>query len=379
MTIAVVSMIRDPWGGSEELWYEMAKLALGQGHKLIWLGYETPVTHSKVKELESLGMARIARPGWIPPSASELKKNYFLTRNFFRKKINSPIKKLFKLEPDVVVYNGTCYSIANEPELIKYVQADKRVRFYIIGHLNNEFNRGINEIEAGSTRNAYRLSKKVFFVSNRSLETAKRQLCTEIPNAVIVKNPVNISSLERIPFPAINDTLQLACVGNLITVHKGQDILFEALSKWENKNWVLNLYGAGPDRSYLENLSKHLNLAGQIKFHGSVNDIRKLWEQNHALIMPSIMEGMPLALVEAMICGRICVATNVGGISEWISDEKNGFLIPAPTVSLILETLEKAWSLRNSWSEMATAAHMHALQLYDPNPGLSLLKNISSE
>lgn len=378
MTIAIVSMIRDPWGGSEELWYEMAKVALKQGHQMVWAGYETPTVHRKTQELISLGLVHISRPGWIPSSASETKKYLFLFRNFIRKKINPPIKKLLRHQPDVVIYNGTCYSIAKETQLLQFLQRNRKFRFYIIGHLNNEFNRGINEAESERVRKAYRLSNKVFFVSKRSLDTAKRQLATEILNAAIIRNPVNIISLEQIPLPA-NNIIQLACVGNLATAHKGQDILFDALSKWDKKDWFLNIYGTGIDRDYLENLSKHFQLNEHIKFHGIVTDIRKMWEQNHALVMPSIMEGMPLALVEAMICGRICIATDVGGISEWLTEEKNGFIIKAPTVPLILEALEKAWRFRNSWPEISSAAHKTALRLYDKNPGLSLLNRIVTE
>jgi len=377
MTIAVVSMIRDPWGGSEELWYEMGKIALKQGHTLIWVGYETPTIHPKIQELESIGLIRISRPGWIPPSSSELKKYFFLGRNFIRKKISSPIKKLFKCRPDILIYNGTCYSVAGETELLQYLRQNTTTRFYIIGHLNNEFNRGIGEAEAERVRKAYHLASKVFFVSKRSLDTAKRQLATDIPNAAIVRNPVNIQSLEPLVFPPDNGIIQLACVGNLVTIHKGQDILFEALSKWEQKDWHLNIYGTGSDKSYLENLSEYLRLQHQIKFHGRVTDIRKVWQENHLLVMPSIMEGMPLAVVEAMICGRICIASNVGGISEWITDNKNGFLIKAPTVPLILEALEKAWSLRNSWPEISSAAHQTALRLYDQHAGSSLLNIIT--
>jgi glycosyltransferase involved in cell wall biosynthesis len=379
MTIAVVSMIRDPWGGSEELWYEMGKLALKQGHNVIWAGYETPTVHPKIQELKSLGLIHISRPGWVPPSVSQAKSYFFKGRNFIRKRINPPIKRLFKYQPDIVIYNGTCYSIANEMQLLKFVQRHGKLRFFIIGHLNNQFSRGINEMEAGRVRKAYFLAKRVFFVSERSLDTAKRQLATEIPNAAIIRNPVNISSLELIPFPSGKDIIKLACVGNLVTSHKGQDLLFEALAKWDKKNWFLNIYGTGADLHYLKNLSEHFQLKDRIKFWGHTTDIRKVWEQNEVLVMPSIMEGMPLAVVEAMICGRVCIASDVGGISEWVTEEKNGFLISAPTVPLILKALETAWNLRDRWPEISRAAHEAAIRLYDPSPGLSLLNNIVTE
>lgn len=375
MTIVIISMIRDNWGGSEELWYDMAKAAIERGHTIIHLGYKTPVKHKKMQELEKLGVRSLQRPGWIPSSLSEFDKLFYLGKNYLRKKIHSPVKKVFAENPDVVIYNGTCYSISQEKELLKYIER-KATRFYIIGHLNNEFQREINEKEAESVKLAYRLSKKVFFVSKRSLLTATRQLCTEIGNAAIIKNPVNLGSTEPIHFPSLEGSLQMACVGNLVTKHKGQDILFETLSKWENKNWTLNVYGYGYDKDYLVKLSHHLKLDYKIFFHGKTDDVRKIWATNHVLLMPSIMEGMPLAIVEAMICGRICIATDVGGISEWITEGENGFIAQAPTVPLILNALRKAWDVRHKWPEIAFNAHKAAMQQYDPSAGITLLNKI---
>jgi L-malate glycosyltransferase len=88
------------------------------------------------------------------------------------------------------------------------------------------------------------------------------------------------------------------------------------------------------------------------------------------------MEGMPLAIVEAMICGRPSVVTNVGGISEWIEEEKSGFLARSATTTSIEDTLEKAWQHKERWKEMGLYAHKKAMQLYDPNPGKTLLELI---
>ena len=79
MTIAVISMIRDVWGGSEELWYQMAKEALRGGHKVIHLAFEHPGQHPKVQELEKMGLMRIVRPGWVPATSG--KKKGSLLRN----------------------------------------------------------------------------------------------------------------------------------------------------------------------------------------------------------------------------------------------------------------------------------------------------------
>ena len=221
---------------------------------------------------------------------------------------------------------------------------------------------------------------KVFFISSRSLENAKRQLAAGLANALVIRNPVNISSTAIIPFPA-SDTVQMAMVGNLVTVHKGQDIALEVLSQpqWKARNWHLNIYGSGPDESYLRQLVTRFQLENNVTFHGKVSDIRAVWERNQVLLMPSHMEGMPLAVVEAMICGRPCVGTDVGGIAEWIEEGRSGFIAEAPTVHSFGNSIERAWLQLNNWQQIGINAHERAMSLYDPEPGKTLLRLITQE
>jgi len=92
--------------------------------------------------------------------------------------------------------------------------------------------------------------------------------------------------------------------------------------------------------------------------------------------MPSIMEGMPLAVVEAMLCGRTVMATHVGGHKEWITHNINGFIADEPTVESISEAMEMTWSKKNNWESMGKAAHEKALELYDPNSGNTYLHSL---
>jgi glycosyltransferase involved in cell wall biosynthesis len=75
-----------------------------------------------------------------------------------------------------------------------------------------------------------------------------------------------------------------------------------------------------------------------------------------------------------MICGRPSIVTNVGGISEWVEEERSGFLTRSVSEDSLESALEKAWQQKNRWSEMGLYAHQKAMQLYDPNPGKTLLE-----
>lgn len=379
MTIAVISMIRDSWGGSEELWYQMAKKALGQNHTIIHLCYENPVRHKKKSELIEKGLIEITRPGWIPANAGGFKKIIYLGFNFLRKKIKDPIRKIATYKPDIIIYNGTAYSVFNETSLLGYLQKSKSVKFFIIGHFNNDLIRDITDRQAEQVKQFYKRAQQVLFVSERNRNTAERHLAWKIPNAKIIRNPVNLDETGILHYPKEDGIYRMAMVGNLVTIHKGHDLLFQALSSklWKERNWQLNIYGEGEDKTYLNELIKFLDLQNRIILHGKTGNIKAIWQQNQLLLMPSLMEGMPLAVVEAMLCGRACVATDVGGITEWIEDNKSGFIAASASVKCIEETMERAWQQRNNWQEMGAEAYARAIQLYDTNAGETLLNIIT--
>lgn len=154
--------------------------------------------------------------------------------------------------------------------------------------------------------------------------------------------------------------------------------MFETLSLpiWQQRDWQFHLYGAGPDQAYLEALAKYYGIADRVKFMGHVNDVRSIWLDNHILLLPSRAEGTPLALVEAMLCGRTAVVTDVGGNAEWIEDEETGFIAEAPTAKSFGAALNRAWLGLNDWKQMGMKAHEYATTKLDNSPGQSLLKLI---
>src|SRR5262249_46331394 len=111
-------------------------------------------------------------------------------------------------------------------------------------------------------------------------------------------------------------------------------------------------------------------------FAGHVPDIRGIWADNHLLVLPSRSEGTPLSLVEAMLCGRPAVVTDVGGNAEWITEPDTGFIAEAPSTRSVAGALERAWTARHLWAEMGERAHEKARRQVDPDPGGTLLNII---
>jgi glycosyltransferase involved in cell wall biosynthesis len=99
-----------------------------------------------------------------------------------------------------------------------------------------------------------------------------------------------------------------------------------------------------------------------------VNDIRAIWEQNHLLVLPSRYEGLPLALVEAMWCGRPAVVTDVGGNAELCGDDETGFVAPAANLRSFNQALRRAWERRAEWPRLGQEARSRIEKLMPKDP-----------
>jgi glycosyltransferase involved in cell wall biosynthesis len=130
---------------------------------------------------------------------------------------------------------------------------------------------------------------------------------------------------------------------------------------------MVNLYGDGIMKKGLESLAEHLGLTS-VSFLGHVRDVESIWSQNHALVLPSRYEGLPLALVEAMLCSRIAIVTDIGGNAEVVEDESTGFIAGAPTVELLDDAMERAWRRRKEWQSLGERAGKRIRELVPSDP-----------
>jgi glycosyltransferase involved in cell wall biosynthesis len=151
----------------------------------------------------------------------------------------------------------------------------------------------------------------------------------------------------------------MACVARLQTRAKGHDLLLQAFAapQWRDRPLHLTFFGDGENRRGLEKLASLLGLDTQISFGGHVSRVQDIWRDHHLIAQPSRNEGMPLSLVEALMCGRPALVTDVAGHAELITDGVNGFIAEAASVQHIGQALERAWDGRTGWQEMGRSAY----------------------
>jgi glycosyltransferase involved in cell wall biosynthesis len=244
--------------------------------------------------------------------------------------------------------------------------SDERIPYMVVAQSNGE-HFWPDDLIAAKLAEAYAGARACFFVSRRNLELLEDQISIRLPAAQIIHNPVKVDYNAAPPWPKDQGTWRLACVARIEPAAKGQDILVKAISlpKWRERPLCISFYGAGPFERSIRNLSNGL---ASIEFAGHVSDVEGIWAKNHALVLASRYEGLPLALVEAMLCSRMAIVTDVAGNAEAIEHGVTGFVARAPTVSLMDEAMEAAWSHRDKWRDMGRCARDAIRKLVPRDP-----------
>jgi glycosyltransferase involved in cell wall biosynthesis len=228
-----------------------------------------------------------------------------------------------------------------------------------------------SDADRAAIKRAYLNAKRVFFVSERNWQCTQRQLALSLPNAEVIANPSVVKVDQPLPWPAetMPKTWRLACVARLWARDKGQDMLLSVLSRpeWRERPLEVNFFGDGDTARGLQELAEMLELAN-VRFRGFAQDVTKVWRDHHALVLPSRHEGLPLALIEAMQCGRFGIVTDVGGNAEVINDGSSGFVAPEASVAGINEAMERAWLRRHEWEQIGAEAAREIRQRIPADP-----------
>jgi glycosyltransferase involved in cell wall biosynthesis len=130
------------------------------------------------------------------------------------------------------------------------------------------------------------------------------------------------------------------CVGRL-EEQKGQTYFLQALAQLRARglNFMAVLAGEGGDRAALEAQVADLELHHQVRFLGQVDAIGPVLAAADVVVLPSLWEGLPLTLLEALVRGRPVVATAVGGIPEVVDHGHNGVLVPPRDPAALADAL----------------------------------------
>lgn len=351
--VFISTMTSGPWGGSEELWSGAALTLAAEGYAIFASVRSWPTPHRRLRDLAAKGVKIQLREATAPLWRRAYRK---LSAQNETQDERDIISLLRRTDPALVVLSdGNCMPPIS---VLRYCVAE-RIPFVTVGHMSSEYF-GIDDAEAAHYRDLLPMAQRCYFVCSANLRTFEKQTGCVLPNAEIVRNPFKVAYDASPAWPPLQDgdMLRLAHVGRLHAPSKGQDILVEALagSAWRSRNWRLTFYGDGPMRDIIDRLVQRFGLSDQIQMGGFVESVEQIWRDNHLLVMSSRYEGLPLAIVEAMLCSRPVLATDVAGHAEVIDDGITGFIAAYPNPRSLAEALERVWQNRYALETMGARA-----------------------
>jgi glycosyltransferase involved in cell wall biosynthesis len=146
-------------------------------------------------------------------------------------------------------------------------------------------------------------------------------------------------------------------VAQLSDAHKRNSDLIRALPLLP-REWRLQLLGAGRDRPLLERLANELGMTHRVEFLGMTLDraeVRRRLQAAAVFVLPSAREGLPMALLEAMSCGKPVVASAIPANAGVVTDGVDGLLVPVGDPQAIARAVQRAYLERDHLGRAARA------------------------
>jgi glycosyltransferase involved in cell wall biosynthesis len=203
-------------------------------------------------------------------------------------------------------------------------------------------------------------------------------------HVVISRNLLDLDRLDRLanePLPAevASEPFLLVAAGRL-HAQKGYRYLLEAIDELVNRRQRqlrLVVLGTGELRSDLEEFVRDHGLQQHVTFAGFVANPLPWFRQADLFVLPSLFEGLPNSLLEAVACGTPALATDCpSGPIEILDEGRLGGLVAPADAGALADTIQAAMDCYPEWQQRAVVARESVRQRYDASTGIRDLESL---
>lgn len=147
-------------------------------------------------------------------------------------------------------------------------------------------------------------------------------------NIPVIFNGIDLSKCIVKTNYEVNDNFNILHIGRF-SEQKNHIGLIEAFSIFvkEHPNTILSLIGDGEKKEEIQQLVKEKGISDHVKFLGIQNNVYSYLNNADVFILPSIYEGVPMTLIEAMGTGLPIIATAVGGVPDMLRNDEEGLIV----------------------------------------------------
>ena len=356
MNILIISQVFPPKrGGVQTAAYNTAKFLTKYGHNVVVVTSKWAEERRKSHRMDGFLVYRFK--SYNPPEIKGITQISSLRFNpIMLLKLPKIIKKhniqlihaqgrLFPISWLTAIMNKLAF------KLPMFINVQGRLEVGISGRIENIFDKII-------TKQVYQKALKKIICVSESLKARLVNLGIKEKNLVVIPNGVDISEFSKIPnanffnkyLDGKNDYKKVVFVGRL-DAQKGVEYLIRAIPNVIKNYSKVHFFilGNGNLEKMLKNLAKELNLAKNVTFLDmiSLEKMAEFYSSADIFCLPSIHEGFPLSIAEALSIGLVIVASATEGIPEAIIENKNGFLTTPRNVPELTEKLIKSLNLND--------------------------------
>lgn len=302
------------WGGAQLHVLELCADQLKRGNEVIFIvGNEGPLL-DKVKKLKGLKII------FLPLLVREINPINDM-------KAIIELRKIIKKEsPDIVHLHSSKAGVVGR---IAAIGLRKRVKVIFTVH-GWAFTDGVSStlkkhLYRKIEKSVARFTDLFICVSNYDAKIGKRDgVLNNKSNVVVIHNGSPLPQQNAVNY-SIHSPIRLVMIARF-SHQKDQKTLINAVAKLPKSDYRLTFVGDGETLNTNKKIVSNLNLNKNIKFVGFKDDVSKELIENDVYILSTHYEGLPISIIEAMSYGLPILATDVGGNSEMVINNINGFL-----------------------------------------------------
>ena len=344
MKIAMVGQFPPHVGGVGVHIHTLSKELVKQGHEVYVINYP----HKNIKDID--GIHVIGTKGLNIPGVRGL---------MFKINAKKALEKLLK-EVDIDIIHGHYLFPAGAAAV--EVGSKHKIKTYVTAHGSDMFEMYKKQsFMRPFIKKVLKKADVVFAVSN----ALKHEILATGVEDIESKTRLYWNSVDIKKFSSDNKNLLenhskqiVLFVGNIIK-RKNVNLIIEA-KKQSNEDYELVIVGDGPLKKDLEEKVRNENIP-DVTFLGSRSDVENIIPGCEVLVLPSFSESFGLVLIEALACGKPVIGSNVGGISEIITDDV-GLLIDPNDSATLSDAIDRIIGDEEFRNKLASNARNRAIE-----------------
>ena len=173
------------------------------------------------------------------------------------------------------------------------------------------------------------------------------------------------------------DAFVLLSVGEL-NKNKNHEIVIKALARLNNSKIYYVICGAGPLHNHLNELSNKLGVGNQVKLLGFRSDIAEIYKAADLFVFPSLREGLPVSLMEAMASGLSVVCSNIRENRDLVKDGVGGYFVKPKDVDKFAQYIKDLFVCTEN-SKSMTEYNIEAVKFFDSKAVIKRMQEIYSD